>query len=89
MPANLLLGRVSRQYCAYRGTNNQELATCAATDLFVAPASGQYQPKKGVSAPCTLVDDGTNSGAPDHDLTGTPRPQPLGGTADIGCYEAK
>jgi hypothetical protein len=69
--------------------HNQELATCAATDLFVAPASGQYQPKKGGTAPCTLVDNGTNAGAPDHDLTGTPRPQPLGGTADIGCYEAR
>jgi len=73
------------------GSNNQNipLTGCAVADLLVNPSQGDYHPKKGGAAPCTLIDKGTNTNAPDHDLEGTSRPQPPSGTDDIGCYEAK
>jgi hypothetical protein len=44
-------------------------------------------PVKGTGQ-CNLVDVGNNTGAPDHDLLGTKRPQPFpSGTDDVGCYE--
>lgn len=62
---------------------------CLASDLFVDPANAIFRPRKGGARPCTLVDQGTNSNAPDHDLDGNPRPLPVGGNVDIGAYEAK
>jgi hypothetical protein len=97
----MLASDCSPTYSAFAGAmlgsptaNNQDLKaaggpTCAATDLFVDPNNNNFAPKKGGTTPCSLVNDGTNTGAPDHDLVGTPRPQPPGGTDDIGCYEAK
>jgi hypothetical protein len=77
------------------GTNNVELVTCAANSIFQAPATNDFRPVRGGS--CTIVDKGAASAtinttmvtAPDHDLVGTPRPQPSGGMFDIGAYEAK
>jgi hypothetical protein len=73
------------------GSNNENIPItgCAVTDLLVDPANGDFHPKKGGAVPCTLVNQGTNTNAPDHDLDGTARPQPTAGTDDIGCYEAK
>jgi hypothetical protein len=81
-------------YSAFVGgtTSNNEnipITGCGVPDLLVDPAHGDYHPKKGGTRPCTLVDQGTNTGAPDHDLDGVSRPQPASGTDDIGCYEAK
>jgi hypothetical protein len=71
------------------GTANQDAMLCTLDQLFAAAASDDYHPRKGGTAPCTLVDVGTNAGAPDHDLDGVARPQPPGGTVDIGAYEAR
>ena len=75
------------------GTNNQDVTTCLAGDLFVAPGNGDYHPKTGGGVPCTLVDDGIDgfggAMAPDHDFDGKPRPAPQGGKFDIGAYEAQ
>lgn len=85
-------------YSAYPGAgtnanNNQDLSSCQASDLFIQKSADPYQPIKGGSAPCTLVDDGTSSfmsvNAPAHDIVGATRPQPAGGKFDIGCYEAQ
>jgi hypothetical protein len=78
-------------FVAGPASNNENipLTGCAVSDLLVDPANGDYHPKKGGTPPCTLVDQALNSGAPDHDLDGTSRPQPASGTDDIGCYEAK
>lgn len=81
-------------YSAFIGgsaSNNENIPItgCGVPDLLVNPSQGDYHPKKGGARPCTLVDQGTNTGAPDHDLEGTARPQPASGTDDIGCYEAK
>jgi hypothetical protein len=55
--------------------------------MFVDPASGDYSLQHG--SPC--IDTGTNTGAPDHDLAGTERPQDGDGdgikTTDMGAYE--
>ena len=80
-------------YSAFVGgtTSNNEnipLTGCSLSDLLVDPTNSDYHPKKGGTRPCTLVDQGFNTGAPNHALDGTPRPQPAGGTDDIGCYEA-
>ncbi len=79
-------------YSAYVGgsgtMNNLDLTGCTAAMLFTNAAGGNYLPVKGGAKPCTLVDQGTNVGAPDHDYVATPRPQPVGGTDDIGAYEA-
>jgi hypothetical protein len=75
------------------GTNNQELKSCLASDLFVDPANDDYHPKKGGVVPCTLIDDGIDgfggANAPTYDLDGKPRPAPAGGKFDIGAYEAQ
>lgn len=68
--------------------SNVDLTGCTAAMLFVGAAAGNFQLVKGGAKPCTLVDQGTNVGAPDHDYVGTPRPQPVGGVDDIGAYEA-
>jgi hypothetical protein len=65
------------------------VAGCGVPDLLQDPTNGNFHPKKGGTHPCTLVDQGFNTGAPTTDLDGTSRPQPTGGTDDIGCYEAK
>lgn len=74
------------------GTNedlsNPSGTACSQAQIFVDAANGDYHPEKGNPRPCTLVDQGTLSGAPDHDLDGTARPQPAGGSFDIGAYEA-
>lgn len=79
-------------YSAYVGgsntMNNLDLTGCTAAMLFTSAGGGDYRPVKGGTKPCTLVDQGTNVGAPDHDYAGTSRPQPVGGTDDIGAYEA-
>jgi len=62
-------------------------AACMLTDLFANPGNADYHPKKGGATPCTLVDEGTENGAPDHDSDGNARP--AGGTVDVGAYEAK
>jgi hypothetical protein len=70
-------------------TSNLDIkAPCTAASLFTDPGNGNFSPVKGGSPPCTLVNQGTNTGAPDHDYAGTPRPQPAGGADDIGAYEA-
>ncbi len=68
--------------------SNVDITTCSLSLLFTNPANGDYTPK--VSAPpCSLVDQGTNVGAPNHDYNGTARPQPtVGGKWDIGAIEA-
>lgn len=80
-------------YSAYVGgsgtMNNLDLTGCTAAMLFANASGGDYSPVKGGAKPCTLVDQGTNVGAPDHDYAGTPRPQPIGGTDDVGAYEAR
>ncbi len=77
-------------YVGATGSNNQDIpvAGCTVGDLLVNPSGGNFHPKKSGTAPCTLIDLGTNTGAPGHDLDGTARPQPSTGTDDIGCYEA-
>lgn len=79
-------------YSAYAGgsamLNNEDLAGCVPTTLFVDSTKGDFTPKKGSAAPCNLVDQGTTTGAPDHDYAGVSRPQPLGGKDDIGALEA-
>lgn len=80
-------------YSAYSGgssmLNNIDLAGCLASTLFVDQAMSNYTPKKGGTAPCNLVDQGINTGAPDHDYAGLARPQPFpGGKDDIGALEA-
>lgn len=73
------------------GTGTQDLTTCGATAaqraaaIFDNPTTGDYHPKKGGSAPCTLVGLGTATGAPMRDLEGTTRPSP----PSIGALEAK
>jgi hypothetical protein len=62
-------------------------ARCTLAQIFADPTNADYRPKQGSTVPCTLVDRGVNAGAPDHDLVGTPRPRPAGGTVDIGAYE--
>ena len=52
-----------------------------ANPAFVNPANGDYH----LSAWSPAIDVGTASGAPDHDLEGTPRPQNAG--YDMGAYE--
>jgi hypothetical protein len=78
-------------YSAFPGAvgTNEDLQSCRADGLFVAPATDDYHPNKGGAPPCSLVDVGTNTVGLDHDLDGTARPQPAGGTDDIGAYEAK
>ncbi|HXU69483.1 MAG TPA: choice-of-anchor Q domain-containing protein, partial [Polyangia bacterium] len=73
------------------GSNNETIPAtgCGVNDLLADPPNGDYRPKKMTVKPCTLIDQGTNTGAPDHDLAGTSRPQPASGTDDIGAYEAK
>lgn len=61
--------------------------TCMLTDLFVNPGNADYHPKKGGAPPCTIVDQGSSNGAPDHDFDGVARPQ--GALDDIGAFEAK
>jgi hypothetical protein len=55
---------------------------------FVDPGGGDYH--LGPGSPC--IDSGTDAGAPDHDLDGTPRPIDGDGdstaTTDMGAYEA-
>src|SRR5262249_25513566 len=67
------------------GNNNRDLKTCTAADIFPTPAGGNFAPKKDATPACTLVDVGTNTGAPDHDFTGAPRSGPV----DIGAFEAR
>lgn len=93
-PATEVNASCSPSYSAFlgaTGSNNETipLTGCALTDLLVDPTNGDFHPKKGGMRPCTLIDQGTNTGAPDHDLDGVSRPQPSSGTDDIGCYEAK
>jgi hypothetical protein len=66
--------------------NNRNIATCTDTGLFTDPTDPAFNfvPKMG-TAPCTLVDAGTATGAPNHDFAGTPRT----GNIDIGAFEAK
>ena len=71
------------------GNDSIPLMGCAVSDLLVDPSNGDFHAKKNGTAPCTLINLGTNNGAPDHDLDGLSRPQPVSGTDDIGCYEAK
>jgi hypothetical protein len=79
-------------FSAFKGAmasnNNRNLDSCTAAGLFTDPATFKFVPKAG-AAPCTLIDAGTNTGAPNHDLAGTARPQPSSGTVDIGAFEAK
>ncbi|MGZ3438421.1 MAG: choice-of-anchor Q domain-containing protein [Polyangia bacterium] len=78
--------------CVGGATSNNEnipLTGCGVSDLMVDPTNNDFHPKKGGVRPCTLVDQGTNTGAPATDFDGTARPQPASGTDDIGCYEAK
>lgn len=79
---------MTTSFSAYPGAsgNNINIGSCMATDLFSGAAPTPFMPVKRVGT-CNLVDVGTNIGAPTHDLLGTPRPQPVGGTDDIGCYE--
>jgi hypothetical protein len=84
-------GATFSAYVGASGANNEAIPAngCTVADLCVNPSMGDYHPKKLGTKPCTLVDQGTNTGAPNHDLDGTARPQPASGTDDIGCYEAK
>ncbi len=73
---------------------NLNTTMCNDADLFENPSmppSG-LKPKKGGTAPCTLVDVGTDLSfaqkALKHDLDGKPRPVPAG-KMDIGAYEAQ
>jgi hypothetical protein len=73
------------------GTNTYlNTTTCTMANLFVDPTgtfpAGNYPPKKGGTAPCTLVDVGTNTGAPPFDIVGTKRPQ--NNVCDVGAYES-
>lgn len=81
---------MSTSYSAFpsaTGTGNVDVTTCTAAQLFSGSAPTPFMPIKGTGS-CNLVDVGTNSGAPDHDLVGTKRPQPSpNGVDDIGCYE--
>ncbi len=70
------------------GTNENLPVSRGLTQLFVKPTNGDFHPLKGGTAPCTLVDQGTSAGAPDHDLDGDPRPLPAGGAFDVGACEA-
>ncbi|MCU1279968.1 MAG: putative cell wall binding repeat 2-containing protein [bacterium] len=93
-PATEISPGCSASYSAYigaTGSNNENipLTGCGVADLLLDPAGGNFHPKTSGTAPCTLVNQGTNTGAPDHDLDGTSRPQPTSGTDDIGCYETK
>jgi hypothetical protein len=51
--------------------------------IFFSPAQSDYHPLKGGTAPCTLVGQGTPTGAPSNDLDGTARPSP----PSIGAFE--
>ena len=79
----------SNAYVGAPSGNENLPTTCLLTDLFANPGNADYHPKKGGAVPCTLVDQGTTNGAPDHDLEGVPRPQPAGGLDDVGAYEAR
>ena len=73
------------------GTNTYlNTTTCTMANLFVDPTgafpAGNFLPKKGGTAPCTLVDVGTNTGAPKLDIVGTSRPQ--NNICDVGAYES-
>jgi hypothetical protein len=82
-------------YSSFPGgtATNTDLANCSSSTLFVGSGANPYQPKSTATAPCavTLLGKGTNSymsvPAPDHDLTGAPRPQPAGSMPDDGAYE--
>jgi hypothetical protein len=69
--------------------HNQDLATCGAAALdvqralFKDIATGDFHPKTGGAAPCTLVGLGTSAAAPTYTFDGKPRPEP----PSIGCYE--
>jgi hypothetical protein len=74
------------------GTNhNQDLTTCGANAtaiegvIFYSSATGDYHPKMGGTAPCTLVGLGTSAGTPTYDLDGKTRPSPPA----IGALEGK
>ena len=69
------------------GTNENLPGNCGPAQLFAAPLNGDFHPKKGGVAPCTLIDVGQTVGAPDHDLDGVSRPQ--GAAFDVGAYESK
>jgi hypothetical protein len=93
-PATEVNATCAPSYSAFvgaAGSNNESIPVsgCSLADLLVDPTNGDFHPRKGGARPCTLIDQGTNTGAPNHDLDGTPRPQPPSGTDDIGCYEAK
>jgi hypothetical protein len=76
---------------AYKGGTgtNQDTTACASGDLFLAPASYNYTPKIPPGGSCTvaLANSGSKTGAPDHDILGSPRPQPIGSNPDVGAYE--
>lgn len=75
------------------GTDNVELTGCVANTVFKDVDMGNFTPVSGGT--CSLVDRGAamaNLGgmplmAPDHDLIGISRPQPVMGSFDIGAYE--
>jgi hypothetical protein len=87
--------KTSLTYSAFVGAgvvnanHNQDLMGCSPSIFDSTNVANPYTPAKGGLKPCSLVDDGTNTGAPDHDLIGTSRPQPSAGMFDIGCYEAR
>jgi hypothetical protein len=70
---------------------NQSTTGCASADLFVSPLvpNFNYTPKVPVGGTCTVVltNKGNATGAPDHDLFASPRPQPAGSKPDIGAIE--
>jgi hypothetical protein len=55
--------------------------TVVASPVFVARVGGDYHLAPGSPG----IDQGTASGAPDHDLDALARP--AGAAVDIGCYE--
>jgi hypothetical protein len=73
------------------GNGNHDLVNCGLTpaaraaSIFDNPTTGDYHPKRGGAAPCTLVGLGTPTGAPTVDLEGRTRPNP----PSIGALEAK
>jgi hypothetical protein len=71
------------------GSGNIDLTGCTEGNLFAA-AGTNYTPVSTPMAPCTkvLVNAATPAGAPDHDLKGSPRPQPAGSNPDVGAIEA-
>ena len=51
--------------------------------------NGGYTPTHALLVGSPAIDAGTNTGCPATDQRGISRPQPAGGTCDIGAYESE